>query len=352
MPNHEQDKLRRRVRAAWRARVCAAAVALGAQIAAFGAGVAMTISLNAAWLSALPAIPLAMLAARLVSNAARRKQRRETKLSKALYVLLAFTLLLSAVFSLTALSSLTEQTLLPQARLIMIMLLALLFAALCALSGGTGISRLCFALRYALPAGLALFAALSVPMRTDGLFPILGAGKGPLFLSMACMPGALAPVLTLLLPPQEITDEQMRACPPPGGWFFAWRVGLGAACGAAVLFAICAVDGYEMIPEVFGRRLRLESSLSPEASLVKTMLTLLQLGALGLGSAHLFAGCEQAAVRAYKKLAKARLGLFLIVILSAACLLAIVFYGVEVALMAAPLLGVPAAILLLLCRRM
>lgn len=346
------DRLCRRVNASRRAHVCAASIALGAQIYAYGAGLGMSICRNAAWLAALPMLPLSMLAAWRASKAASHGVRRESALSSALYALLALTLLLSAVFSLGMLSCLAEQTLLAQARLIIILLLALLSAALCAFCGGEGVSRLCFALRFALPLGLALTALLSVPAQINGLFPILGAGEKPLLLSAACMLGSLAPILTLMLPPQKLTQEQQTACPPPGAWFYVWRMGLGAAFAIALLLALCAANSYEMIPEILGQRLRWAFGAKPEASLVKTLLTLLQLCALLLSSAHLLACCETAVARACTALARFRVGLALSALLAGACLLLMVFFGAENVLAAAPFMCIPSLLLLLLIKRM
>ena len=91
-----------RVRACWRVRGCAAGLCVGAQIFLLGTGVAMPLALGGAWIASLAALPMAALTA-AVCRRALVSPRRTGRLTAALHLLLALTLLLCAAFALCAL---------------------------------------------------------------------------------------------------------------------------------------------------------------------------------------------------------------------------------------------------------
>lgn len=354
----------RRVLASWRARAAGASVAVGAQVFCTGTGVLMPVSLNAAWLAALPAVPAAALlalCARRTLNAQRARGGRPVPLpARALRGLLALTLLACGIAQCTALASLAQQTLVPQARAAFALLCALPAAALCAQGQGLGAGRLAFALRWMLP--LALFALTAATIAGDdsaGLFPLLGTGAGPLVRALLCAPGGAVPALLLLLPPPELTDAQLDACPLPGGWFFAWRAALGAAAGIALLFATALCSSYETLAELtlWGERMRLLSTSRPREGLPQTALILAQATALLLGAAAMLGGAVQAARRALvgKGLSDRRAGHIAAAVCALLALLAVwalVELGVDAARLVLPLLAVPALVLALCAGRL
>ena len=87
---------------------------------------------------------------------------------RAFCVVLAVSLLVCSALLLAAGATLAQQTLLPNGRLLTSLMLTLSFALLCALSSGTGVCRVAFALRWLLPAALAVFAGLSLSSCLDG----------------------------------------------------------------------------------------------------------------------------------------------------------------------------------------
>lgn len=338
------DKLHARVRACWRTHACAAGICTGAQVFLLGAGCAAPAALNGAWLAALTALPVCAAAVLLC--------RRNTPLSPGRCALLGGTLLGGAVFALSSLVVFAEQTLLPQSRTLFSAALALCAAALCALSGGTGVCRLLFALRIVLPVGLAALALLSVPLRMPaGLFPLLGTGGAGLGAAALCMPAAALPALTLLLPPQELSraGEAAVNCPPPDPRFFLWRVLAGAAVGAALTGASCIFAPYESMAQSteWGARLRIAALYQPHEGLAQTLLTVLELISMALLCVRLLSAAEQALILARPRLARHHTGLLVCVLICAASLLALIVYGFSHALRLAPLLGIPAALVLL-----
>ena len=355
--NGASPETARRVLASWRARAACASVAVGAQVFSVGTGVLMPISLNAAWLAGLCAVPAAALLALCAPRAlnAQRTRGGMPPLARALRSLLALTLLSCGVVQCTALASLAQQTLLPQARAAFALLCALPAAALCAQGQGLGAGRLAFALRWLLP--LALFGLTAAALAWEdsaGLFPLLGTGAGPLARAMLCAPGGAVPALLLFLPPPELTDEQLDACPLPGGWFFVWRAALGAAVGAALLLALSLCSSYETLAELtlWGERMRLLSTGRPREGLAQTALILTQATALLIGAAGMLGGAVQAARGALEgtRLSGGRKGY----IAAAACgLLALlaawvlVEQGTDGARLAMPLLALPALALAL-----
>lgn len=361
MPN---TVLETRVRAAYRAKACAAAVAAGSMTFSMGAGIAITLSLNAAYISALAVLPAAQLAAFLCQRALRRQAERASRqreagsgFSRALYALLALTLLSCSVFMLAALMNLAELSLLSQARTTWIAGLSLAAVGLCALSGGTGVSRLCFALRFFLPAALLLCSVRGLCAESyAGLFPLLGAGAPQLGLSALAMLGAASPVLMLMLPPDALRDagEEAQRCAVPKPGFFIGRVTAGTAMGIAMLLALTLCNSYESLRTqgVWGQRMVILSCSEPSEDLFQMLLTLAQVSALTLGAVGTICAAEQSAMRALPKLGAHRLGLGLCMLLCAAAIFCLIRFGFVIALRTAPFLLIPLAVLTLFSKRM
>lgn len=351
--NNQSNQINARVRAGWRARACAAALCAGVQVFLLGTGIAMRISLNAVWLSALAAPPVCALCAALCARVHhRRNHGRKRPPARAAGVLLAAVLLFLAALSLGALAGFSEQALLHRARTVYIVFAVTSAALLCALSGGTGISRLCFALRFLLPGAAFLLGAWSLsPDNLSGIDPLLGPGAGRLGLSCLCMAASAAPVLMLLLPPQEIKGKEEAAVPP--AHFFAWRVFAGAAFGALLLFALCACSTYESLSgmNVWGDRLAILSSGQPHTGMAQALLASLQTAAFLLHAACMVSSAEAALVSCFPRLASFRLGLALCGGVLFAALLLLSAYGLSWLLPFAPAAFVPAALCLVLFLR-
>lgn len=124
---------------------CAAGVACGAQIFAVGTGLTVPLALNAAYGAAVPAL---LLGGAIGLAAPKRLSKAP---GKAFCVVLAVSLLVCSALLLAAGATLAQQTLLPNGRLLTSLMLTLSFALLCALSSGTGVCRVAFALRWLLP---------------------------------------------------------------------------------------------------------------------------------------------------------------------------------------------------------
>lgn len=362
----ESQILKARVLAAWRTRASAASICVGAQVFLFGSGIAMPLCLNSAWLSSLASLPAAALITLCCRSSYFQRYTDSSSLSKEadhpkdggrlFHILLALTLTANAILALVALLSLAEQTLLPQTRAIWSGAATLSFVLLCALSGNKGVSRLCFALRFLLPAALLLLTAASVPLEIPvGLFPILGAGPLPLGVACACMLSASSPVLMLLLPPPEL--EQIEGSQDrrlvPGIGFFLRRVLLGAGFGCLLLFALSVCGTYESIAaqQTWGERLRILCSGQPHEGIPQALLTVCQLSAIALLAVNMLCAGEQALVRAIPKLLRMRAGLLLLTALCAACLFALIVFGLDMVLFTAPGLILPSALCLILSRK-
>ena len=344
--------LESRVCASWRVQACAAGLCAGAQLYLFGTGIAMPVTLCSAWIASLAALPMVALTAALCRRAL-VSPRRPGHLFLALQLLLALTLLCNAAFALCGLVSLAGQTLLVQARALWSAAVAVVAIALCALTGGA--PRLCFALRWALPALLALLTALCLPPDMPaGLFPLLGAGGAELATAAVCMQGAASPLLMLMLPPRELAraGEAGRRCPVPGTRFFVTRALCGAGAGALLLLAADACTAYEALlgSGDWGERLPLVAN--PGGGMLQTALTVCQLIAVALLAVCQLAAAEQALLRALPQAQKGRAGLWALVGLLAAGMAAFIVLGMTPALFAAPLLIVPTALLLIAHRRM
>ncbi|MDO5297915.1 MAG: hypothetical protein Q4F18_00700 [Clostridia bacterium] len=361
MPN---TVLETRVRAAYRAQACAAAISVGAMVFSMGAGIAITICLNAAYISALSVLPVTALTALACRRSLRRQAERSGQqraesggLSRALCVLLALTLVACAIFCLAALVNLAEQSLLRQARMTWIAALSLLAAGLCALSGGTGISRLGFMLRWILPVGLLVLCAQGLTLESHaGLFPLLGRGTSQLGLSALAMLGGAAPVLMLMLPPPALREagEEAQRCPVPGPGFFMGRVLAGAVVGIVLLVVLALCNSYESLRTLqnWGERMFILCCNEPREGIFQSLLTLLQITAMMIGAVSMICAAEQALVRAWPGLGAHRMGLALCLVLCGAAFYALIRFGFIIALSCAPFLLIPLAVCLLGSGRM
>jgi len=335
----------------WRARACAAGMSVGAQVFLFGTGIAMPLALNSAWIAGLAALP----AAALVTAMCRKKTKKRKTSSRAACVLLAVTLLGNCVFAVAALVNFAEQTLLELSPVLWSIAVTVLAVFACALSGGDGAARLCFALRWAWPVLAGVLVLASVPMKTPvGLFPILGPGGSELCIAAGCMLGAVSPALMLLLPPEDLAQggEAAQTCAAPEAGFFVRRVLVGASIGVVFLFAACVCTTYESIAEsaAWGMRLRIVASDQPHEGIPQTLLVVLQMAATLLLAVNMLSSAEQALAGATQRSRRMRSGLLLLTLLLFAALLLLLAFGFEIALFAAPLLVVPVLILPWLCR--
>ena len=299
-----QNVTNQRLDAAWRARACAAGIACGAQIYCIGAGAAVPLCLNAAWLCALPAAGLSALLSMRANRYLPLEEKKPT--GRLRLCLLAGAMLVSCLFLLAAMCALAGQTLLPQARAISCAGVTLLFAVLCALPRMQGAARLGYALRFMLPALLLACAALQLPGdAASSLFPLLGRDTVSLLPGvLLCLCGA-APALMLMLPPQGVHGA------PPGACFLARRVLAGGLCGAGAPLMGALMNGFEAMSQqdVWGMRLRIAGGAGHSAP--AAALTLLQLGAMALGAAALLCAAEEALTRAFPRLCRLRAGLLL-----------------------------------------
>ena len=333
----QNKRIEQRTRAAYRARACAAGVACGAQIFAVGTGLLLPLALNAAYWAALPAL----LLGGLIGLAAPGRLAEPPK--KAFCAALAVSLLVCSALLLAAGATLAQQTLLPGGRLLTCLLLTLAFAVLCALSSGTGVCRVAFALRLLLPAALVVFAGLSLASgAASGLFPLLGAGVGPLGLGALLGLSACSPALMLFLPPQESETP----APVPKGGFFALRILVGGLLGVLMLAALALCNPYEILREqhVWGARMTIFSNARPREGLVQTLLVLAQLFSMLIGAVSTLCAAAQALDTAFPKLRVFSLWLCAALLLGA--LLATAFFGMDVLLAASPFLLIPEGILI------
>lgn len=105
----------------------------------------MPLALNAAYGAAVPAL---LLGGAIGLSAPKRLSKAP---GRAFCVVLAVRCSFAALCLLAAGATLAQQTLLPNGRLLTCLMLTLSFALLCALSSGTGVCRVAFALRWLLP---------------------------------------------------------------------------------------------------------------------------------------------------------------------------------------------------------
>lgn len=334
------------MRSSYRARACAAGLCVGAQVFLAGCAVGMPLSLGSAWLASLPAVLLsAWITGRCRSALASAKQN-EPK-SRLFYLPLCAALLLSGAFAAASMVCFAGQTLIEQTRGIWISALTAAAAALCALSGGTGAARLCFALRYALPAVLLGLSLSAMPMRIPaGLFPILGAGAPQLGMASLSMLFAAAPALMLALPPPEIarSGDDAQACAFPEKRFFVRRVLCGALIGAVLLLLSCGTAPYESTLEStqWGARLSITAGASAHEGVLQMLLTLFKLLAMLLLAANMLCAAEQALVLAFPALSQSRLGLAILLLAFFICLAALIILGERLLLSLTPAIAAPA----------
>lgn len=342
-----------RIRAAYRARACAAGIACGAQIFSVGAGLLIPVCLNAAYLAALPAlIPCAIVAFCAQRHLASGRSAGRQPIGKALLILLSLMLLFCCASLLCAAVVFTQQTLLPQAHLTTCLMLTLCAAFLCALPTGTGVSRLAFALRFPLPCALLLFALLSLsPDSPTGFFPLLGSGGRPLMLGMLCGLSSCAPALILFLPPEELTKSCAPPAAVPNAGFFVRRVLAGGLVGVLMLLALSLCEPYELLSEqhIWGMRMIILSSSRPREGIIQTLLVIAQLFALLIGAVSLLCTAAQSLKTAFPCL-RPSLPLCALALLTALLLSA--EWGTEWGLYASPFLLIPLGVFTLLSGRM
>ena len=348
MPNSD------RVRAAFQARAALCAFACGAQTFLIGTGVCIPLSLNAAYLAVLPSLALAACCAVLArKRLARGFSIPPKKSAKALRLLLAGTLLACCCFQLTGLLLLALSSLLPQAQRLTAALLTLSAVGFCAVFQTTGAARLAYALRVLLP--LLLLATACSALQKDapvGLFPVLGTGAGPLFLSALCALSAAVPCLLLFLPPPELDNFPPEALPP--ACFFVRRVLLGMGMGAALLFFITLCNTYVTLraEPLWGPRMLVISRSRPQEGMLPALLMLGQMTALLLGAAGLLAAAEEAFCAGWPRLKAGRKGLALGFALLLAALPAPLFLPASALLGAAVLLILPFFLLLVFSKKL
>ena len=122
----QDERIEQRVRAAYRARACAAGVACGAQIFAVGTGLLLPLALNAAYWAAVPAL----LLSGVIGLAAPRRLSKAP--GSAFCAVLALSLLVCGALLLAAGATLAQQTLLPNGHLLTCLMLTLGFCLLAA----------------------------------------------------------------------------------------------------------------------------------------------------------------------------------------------------------------------------
>ena len=344
MPNTVFEQ---RVRAAWRARACAAGVATGAMIFSAGAGLAIPICLNAATLSTPPVLLLSALIAWRAQRVLRKPKRCEdSAFTRILWGLLALTLALCAAYLICAQIALAEQTLLVQARVGWIALTTLIALGLCALSGGIAVARMCFLVRWVLPFLLITLGAKALQKGTPiGLFPVLGTGLAPLGLSSLCMLCAATPALLLLAP----ADGQGGPELVPPARFFVLRVLAGGLMGALLLLSLTLCNTYDTLlsQTVWGERMLVTCTHEPRLGIPQMALILSQLLGLGLGISALLCAAEQAAGRTVKPLRTRPRALGACLLIATVTVFTMIRHGLDRTVYIAPALLAPALLLLL-----
>ncbi len=337
MPNEKNSMCEQRILAAWRTRACAASLCVGAQIFLSGCAVGMPLALNSAWLAAIPTLAFC---AWLVLRC--HRVLLAPRLMRVHGCLLFAVLLGCAAFALTSMTGFAAQTLTQQARSLWLEATALLAALLCAIGSGAGPARLCFALRYALPVfvlGLPLF---NLPLRVPaGLFPLLGAGAGPLGLAALSMLFGAAPTLMLMLPPPELDNIPWSSGNVPDVRFFLVRVLTGALIGLGALFLTSTCTTYESIAQSseWGARLRMAAGNQPHEGILQMALTLSKLMAMLLLSVNMLCAAQQALKLAFSNLDGKYTGLAICAAALGGVQLVQTIYGDEPLLFGAPLIA-------------
>lgn len=341
MPNGTNDTHKRRIHAAWRTRACAAGLCMGTQIFLAGCAVGMPLALSSAWLAAIPALPFGAWLVMRCHRALLQPAPAGIRLRIRSFALFA-ALLGCAAFALASMTGFAAQTLTQQARALWIETTTILAAVLCARSSGTGAARLCFALRYALPALVLGLSVAALPLRVpSGLFPILGAGAGPLGLAALSMLFGAAPALMLMLPPPELDEIQARNEEIPDLRFFLVRVLPGALVGICALFLTSACTTYESIAQSseWGARLRMAAGSQPHEGMLQMTLTLAKLMAMLLLSVNMLCASQQALSISLPRLGSQYAGLTVSAALLSGVLLVQSVYGDRPLLVGAPLIA-------------
>ena len=295
------DTSAQRIRACYRVQAAAASLSVGAMTYALGAGVAMPLCLNAAWLAALPVLPACILLC-IVSR--RMLVRRSA--ARLMHAISALLLGGCALFVCVALMSLAKETLLPRARASFIVLATVVFFLFALPAGQSGAMRVCFALRRMLPLGLLLLGAGALSFETTaGLFPLLGTGAKTTALCSCYMLAAALPTLLIALPPSELKDlsAQEREESVPRCCFFLLRILPGALMGILLLAALSLCSTYEgmMAQRTWGERMLILCSSTPRAGFSGMLLALLQLLSLALAALCLLPGALNAARYALRR---------------------------------------------------
>ncbi|MBR5302489.1 MAG: hypothetical protein IKU38_06620 [Clostridia bacterium] len=326
---------------------------MGTQIFLAGCAVGMPLALSSAWLASLAVVPLAGWFVRR-SRCALHHAAHAGTISRAGYILLFAALLGSAVFALASLSVFAAQTLAQEAQAWWTGSMALLAAALCAPPGKPGAARLCFALRWILPALVLALSVSALPLRVPvGLFPLLGAGAVPLGAAAIAMLFGAAPALMLALRPVELTIYEPEEIAIPDTRFFLMRVLPGAAAGMLLLFLTSACTTYESIAESgeWGARLRMAAGNQPHEGIVQMLLILAKLMAMLLLCANMLSSAQQALSLAFPRLHSALAIWAICTALLATCLLGTIVLGDMPLLFGAPLIAMPAILAALLLGR-
>ena len=338
---HTSNMHEQRIRAAWRTRACAAGLCVGAQVFLAGCAVGMPLALSSAWLAALPSLGFAAW----LTIRCHRALLQSNQQTRSCCFLLFIVLLASAAFALVSMTGFSSQTLSQQARPFWIEAAALIAALFCALSGGTGTARLCFALRYLLPALVLGLSVVSLPMRVPvGLFPILGAGAGPLGLASLAMLFGAAPTLILMFPPPELDEIPQDKRLLPDVSFFLRRILAGALAGTLLLFLTSACTTYESIARSseWGARLRMAAGNQPHEGTLQMILTLAKLTAMLLLSVNMLCVCAHALGLAVPRLAGKYTGLAVCAALLAGVLFVHAVWGDMPVLLSAPVIALGA----------
>ena len=233
----DQTVTERRIFESWRARACTAGLCVGTQIFLFGTGLAMPVSLNSAWIAALIVLPFSAL---LTAISCKKGVVCGRIMSRAALILLALTLLANAVFAAAALVSFAEQTLLEQGRTLWIAAITVTSIFLCALSS-SGISWLCFALRWTLPVLMLTFGGVSLVSPLTNVLAGTAASSAVLCVGLGTAFAAV-PLLKLLTPwlflsTGLLTRYLFAVCHALGKWSIAYV----NAEGGEVRFAVACI---------------------------------------------------------------------------------------------------------------
>ncbi|MFR5788369.1 MAG: hypothetical protein ACLUHE_15535 [Christensenellales bacterium] len=217
-----QDRsIEQRTRAAYRARACAAGVACGAQIFAVGTGLTVPLALNAAYGAAVPALLL-------VEHIGLAAPKRLSKAPGRAFCVVSWPFRCSfAALCCYAGATPRPADALPNGRLLTCLMLTLSFALLCALSSGTGVCRVAFALRWLLPAALAAFGGLSLLLLDGWTFSAAWRWRPLLGLSGTAQPFSLFARADAL---SAASGIETLAPVPKGG--FSRCASASAACSA------------------------------------------------------------------------------------------------------------------------